>query len=618
VTPDETSEPGAMTEPLVLVDHEGWVRTLTLNRPTALNAFNQALCDALADALVDADRDDDVHVVVLTGTGRAFSAGTDLYELADTGDFRTGPGAVHGFEGLIDCVTGLTKPLICAVNGFAVGIGATILGHADLVLASSAARLRCPFTSLALVPEAGASLTFPLLMGRQAASWFLMSSEWIDARDAQDAGLVWRVVDPEQLLPVTMKHAHLLASWPLASLVESKRLISTAFADLITAARHREGQAFDRLLGAPPNRRALAAFAARTRGPRASHDDADRWPSRALPAASSLDPSIRQFLADSTAALDSFAGLNLDLAELRARSDHAATTMHRRVAQPGPAVASVTDHLVPVEGGTILVRIYTPPGPGPHPAHVLLHGGGWWHGSIEDWIIDVQARERCVGAQCVVVTVDYRLAPEHPFPIPAEDCYTALCWLADNASQLEVNPTKLSMGGSSAGANLAAAASLMARDRGHPGLILQLLEVLAADHSRDHDSVRQFNHLGPDLETLTHITAMYLPNPGDAQHPYAAPLLAPDLSGLPPAYIATAELDPLRDGAELYARRLNEANVSVTAVRHRGHIHTSPVMTAHLGSARRWRDGVLAVLRAANHAQISRTSPADTLEVHVR
>lgn len=250
---------------LVLAEDEAAVRVLTLNRPEALNAFNQGLCDALADALLAAERDDGVRVVILTGAGRAFSAGTDLIELAHRGDFRRGPHSVHGFEGMMDVVAAFPKPFVCAVNGLAVGIGSTILGQADLAFMASTARLRCPFTALGLAPEAASSVTFPLLMGRQAAAWVLLSSEWLDAREAARAGLVWRVVEPEALLPEARKHARRLAAWPLRSLVESKRLISEAFADAIAAARRRESAAFDRLLGAPDNRNALLDFTRRSR-----------------------------------------------------------------------------------------------------------------------------------------------------------------------------------------------------------------------------------------------------------------------------------------------------------------------------------------------------------------
>jgi enoyl-CoA hydratase/carnithine racemase len=250
---------------LVLVDDRDGVRTLVLNRPEQLNAFNQALCAALTDALRVAETDENVHVVVLTGAGRAFSAGTDLYELAANGDFRGTPDDPARFEKLIDALAGLVKPLVCAVNGIAVGIGATLLGHADLVFMADTARLRCPFTSLALAPEAAASVTLPLLVGRQAAAWMLMSSEWIDASEAVSMGLAWKVVPTENVLTEALVHASRIAVHPLASLVATKRLISQTFSAAVTAGRNRENAAFDVLLNEPESRAALGAFASHPR-----------------------------------------------------------------------------------------------------------------------------------------------------------------------------------------------------------------------------------------------------------------------------------------------------------------------------------------------------------------
>ncbi len=171
------------------------VRRLTLDRPEALNAFNEALYAATAEALRAAARDPEVAVVLVTGTGRAYSAGTDVVEMAAlaSGDLE---GAGSGFPALVDELVAFPKPLVCAVNGMALGIGATMLGLADLVLLSSEARVRCPFTALAVAPEAASSVTFPLLMGRQEASWALLSSEWLSAEDCRRAGLAWRVCPP--------------------------------------------------------------------------------------------------------------------------------------------------------------------------------------------------------------------------------------------------------------------------------------------------------------------------------------------------------------------------------------------------------------------------------------
>ena len=245
---------------LVLVDNRDSVRTLTLNRPAQLNAFDQALCAALTEALDAASSDDAVHVVVVTGAGRAFSAGTDLEELAENGDFRGTPDDPERFERLVDSLASFPKPLICAVNGIGVGIGATMLGLADLVVMAESARLRCPFTSLSLAPEVAASVTFPFLLGRQAAAWMLLSSEWVDAAEAKAMGLAWKVVPGDDVLDEAFALARKLAIHPLDSLVASKRLIAATFTDAVAAGRQRENAAFDELLETPENRAAVAAF----------------------------------------------------------------------------------------------------------------------------------------------------------------------------------------------------------------------------------------------------------------------------------------------------------------------------------------------------------------------
>jgi enoyl-CoA hydratase/carnithine racemase len=245
---------------LIVVEDSDGVRTLTLNRELQLNAFNQALCAALTDALHSVATNDEVRVAVITGAGRAFSAGTDLVELAANGDFRGTPGDPERFERLIDSLAGFPKPMICAVNGIAVGIGATMLGHADLVVMADSARLRCPFSSLSLAPEAASSVTFPLLLGRQAAAWVLMSSEWIDAAEAKAMGLVWKVVPADNVLVEALALARRLAVHPLDSLMASKRLISATFAAAVADGRRRENAAFDVLLETPDSRAAVARF----------------------------------------------------------------------------------------------------------------------------------------------------------------------------------------------------------------------------------------------------------------------------------------------------------------------------------------------------------------------
>ncbi len=238
------------------------VRIITLDRPDALNACNEALYDATTDALIDAATDNSVAVVVITGTGRAFSAGTDVVEMAqrNTGGIENGR---HGFPGLVDNLTSFPKPLICAVNGLALGIGATMLALSDLVFMASDARVRCPFTDLAVAPEAASSYTFPMLLGRHNATWALMSSQWLDAETCREMGVAWKVTAPDELMEVTLEHARVLASKSISSLVESKRTIIEALRPQIEAARERENAAFAYLMGRPANIEALTALAER-------------------------------------------------------------------------------------------------------------------------------------------------------------------------------------------------------------------------------------------------------------------------------------------------------------------------------------------------------------------
>ena len=242
------------------ISDDSRVRTLTLNRPDVLNAFNEELYHATAIALQDAASDPDVAVVLLTGAGRAFSAGNDLNEMqrriTDPAFNRQG----SHFTTLIDALTDLPKPLICAVNGVGVGIGATLLGYADLVFMSSTARLKTPFTSLGVAPEAASSYLLPRLMGRQNAAWLLMSSEWVDAAEAQRMGLAWKVCEPDDLLPEARRHAEILASRPISSLIAVKETIVEPTRAEIAAATAREIAYFTELLGAAENAGALADF----------------------------------------------------------------------------------------------------------------------------------------------------------------------------------------------------------------------------------------------------------------------------------------------------------------------------------------------------------------------
>lgn len=237
------------------------VRVLTLDRPDALNAFNEALYDAVTIGLRDAAEDHRVAVVVITGAGRAFSAGTDLLEMAARShDPNFVPGK-YGFAGMIDELLDFPKPILCAVNGIGLGIGSTMLALVDLVFMSSTARLKCPFTDLAVAPEAASSFTFPNLLGRQNATWALLSSEWLSAEESHDMGLAWKVCEPDELMDVTMHHARHLAKKPISSLVESKAAMVAPLRAEIDLARGRENKAFQKLMAGPANAEALAAFA---------------------------------------------------------------------------------------------------------------------------------------------------------------------------------------------------------------------------------------------------------------------------------------------------------------------------------------------------------------------
>lgn len=243
------------------VENDDRVRTLRMARPDALNAMDNALFAAIRDALVAAEGDPGVAVVVLTGEGRAFSAGQDLTEMLAT----RGPDAEpHQFPSMLEAATSFRKPLIGSVNGLGVGIGMTILAHCDLVLMSSTARLRTPFPQLGLAPEAGSSATFASRVGWQHAAWILMSGRWFTAQECLEMGFAWRVCEPDQLEAETQAVARELAANPIPSLVATKELMLAAGRrEQALAAHAREVEAYTGLIGAPANREAVAAFQAK-------------------------------------------------------------------------------------------------------------------------------------------------------------------------------------------------------------------------------------------------------------------------------------------------------------------------------------------------------------------
>jgi acetyl esterase len=289
-----------------------------------------------------------------------------------------------------------------------------------------------------------------------------------------------------------------------------------------------------------------------------------------------------------------------DYAALRAQDRAGADALIAVVGEPGPEVRERRRVSIEVEDGAIDLLIYQPFSAAPNPLHLFLHGGGWVTGSIDHAHVDAACRERCVGADCVVVSVDYRKAPEHRFPTALQDCHTALRWVVEHADELGVRADLLTVGGQSAGGNLAAALALKVRDEGGPALAFQLLEVPALDLTFSGASYQQFGTgYALALSDVQFLRRDYLESIEQATHPYVSPLLAPDLSGLAPAHIMTAEYDVLRDDGAAYARRLADAGVPVSHTMHEGHVHISSAATKLMASARAWRGDALDALRRA-------------------
>jgi len=262
-----------------------------------------------------------------------------------------------------------------------------------------------------------------------------------------------------------------------------------------------------------------------------------------------------------------------DLAQIQAASG-----------DPEP-VAAVADRVVPGPGGELRVRIYQPDDGRDRPVLVYFFGGGWTLGNLET--CDAICRTLTNAVRCVTVSVEYRLAPEHPFPAAVQDCYAGLCWVAGHAAEFGADPNRLAVAGDSAGGNLAAAVTLLGRERGGPPLRHQLLVYPNTDHLSDTASLREsadpllFNKWSVDW-----YWGHYLTHERDGLDPLASPLRAPDLAGLPEATVITAEYDPLRDQGEQYARRLREAGVPVEARRYDGMVHGFFAMSGVFDQAR--------------------------------
>lgn len=264
-------------------------------------------------------------------------------------------------------------------------------------------------------------------------------------------------------------------------------------------------------------------------------------------------------------------------------------------------VSKVEDLRIPGPDVLIPIRIYYPERAIPSAALVYFHGGGWVVCNLDTHDVICRSIARQSGA--VVVSVDYRLAPEHKFPAAVTDCYAATKWVAENAEALGIDPSRISVGGDSAGGNLAAVISLKSRDENGPDIASQALVYPVTDLSSfDTPSYREFaDGYGLTAPEMEWFRAHYLARPEDGHSPHASPLLAADLRGLPPALVITAECDPLRDEAEAYAKRLNESGVPVWLTRYTGMIHPFFSMP---GGVTKGREAIAEVAAAIGRASL--------------
>ncbi len=281
-----------------------------------------------------------------------------------------------------------------------------------------------------------------------------------------------------------------------------------------------------------------------------------------------LDPQAERFLA-ALAALDEPPIEVLTATQARASRERLRAGM---VSAEAPPLANIMDRAIPGPHGRIPIRIYTPAATSALGTLVYFHGGGWVLGDIA--MVDLFARALAIRAGCIVVSVDYRLAPEHPFPAAFDDAFAATRWVADHATEFGGDAQRIAVGGDSAGGNLAATVALAARDRNGPRLVKQLLLYPVVDRDFSRPSYQRFGE-GYFLTTaaMQWFWQHYVPDAADSRHPYAAPLHAPSLAGLPPALVILAAFDPLRDEGQAYARRLRESGVDVDECEFAGMLH---------------------------------------------
>lgn len=301
-------------------------------------------------------------------------------------------------------------------------------------------------------------------------------------------------------------------------------------------------------------------------------------------------------------------------APTRAERSARARARHRRAAlawdrdelagagTPGPPTIT-SDHVVPVAGfPDVTVRVYRPAADDRvRPAALHFFGGAFRIGGIDYPTTDAACRRRAAEADVVVVAVAYDLAPEHRFPTQVEQGHAALEWLVRESAALGVDPARLAVTGTSAGGAIAAAVTLMNRDRRRHRLRLQVLEVPVTDLTGRHIDVRPTWRMGVPalivLRELRSIARTYLASPAQARHPYASPLRAADHTGLPPALILTAEYDTLRGDGAAYGAALRRSGVDATVVRYLGVTHDTPIYTGALPASRAWHEQVIGALR---------------------
>ncbi|MCH8162448.1 MAG: alpha/beta hydrolase [Chloroflexi bacterium] len=263
-----------------------------------------------------------------------------------------------------------------------------------------------------------------------------------------------------------------------------------------------------------------------------------------------------------------------------------------------PDIANVEDRAIPGPAGDIPVRIYTPAGQGPYPILVYYHGGGWVIGSIETH--DGISRAYANAAGCIVVNVDYRLAPEHKFPAAADDAFAALNWVADHAVEFDGDPSRIAVGGESAGANLAAVVAQLATEAGGPALAYQILAYPVTNLAFDTESY-ETNADGYFLtqESMRWFWSLYLNDESEGADPKASPLLREDVSGLAPGIVIAPEFDPLRDEGIAYGKRLQGAGVDFEVWVADGMIHEFLGMTNILPESKAAIERIAANLKTA-------------------